>query len=76
MVLEGVLDAVGRLSKANSRNDDDLPDRVNHRYTVIFVNKVIAIMVIKPLDDPTYRVRYAVAIVHGTSLQPANVLHN
>jgi len=38
MVLEGVLDAIGRLASSGSRNDDDLPDRINHRYTVMLLS--------------------------------------
>jgi len=37
MVLEGIFDAVSRIVKSNARNDDDLSDRLNHRYTVILL---------------------------------------
>ena len=37
MVLEGIFDAVSNIVKSNARNDDDLSDRMNHRYTVILL---------------------------------------
>ena len=37
MVLEGIFDAVSKIVKSNARNDDDLSDRLNHRYTVILL---------------------------------------
>ena len=36
MVVEGIFAAAARVAKSN-RNDDDLIDRLNHQYTVIFL---------------------------------------
>ena len=35
--MEGLISTVAKVAKVNIRNDDDLIDRVNHRYTVIFL---------------------------------------
>jgi len=37
MVLEGIFEAASKIIKSNARNDDDLADRLNHRYTVILL---------------------------------------
>jgi hypothetical protein len=37
MFLESLISTVAKVAKVNIRNDDDLCDRLNHRYTVIFL---------------------------------------
>lgn len=37
MVADSLFSAVAKVAKVNVRNDDDLVDRLNHRYTVIFL---------------------------------------
>ena len=36
MVMDSLISAVGGIAKVNVRNDDDIIDRLHHRYTVIF----------------------------------------
>lgn len=35
--MDGLFTTVGKITKANLRNDDDLIDKLNHRYTVVFL---------------------------------------
>jgi len=37
MVLESIFEAASKIVKSNVRNDDDLSDRLSHRYTVILL---------------------------------------
>jgi len=49
MVLEGIFDAVSRIVKGNARTDDDLSDRLNHRYTVKIAFRCWACWTAKPV---------------------------
>jgi len=35
--MEGIISAAARVAKVHLRNDDDLVDRLHHRYTVLFL---------------------------------------
>jgi len=35
--MDGVISAAARVAKVHLRNDDDLVDRMHHRYTVLFL---------------------------------------
>lgn len=37
MVMNSLISAVGGIAKVNVRNDDDIIDRLHHRYTVVFL---------------------------------------
>jgi len=42
--MEGLMHAVGKVFKANEFNDDDIVDRLNHHFTVVFL--VVAMVVV------------------------------
>lgn len=36
-MMDSLISTVGKIAKVNVRNDDDIVDRLHHRYTVIFM---------------------------------------
>jgi len=42
--MEGLMYAVGKVFKANEFNDDDMVDRLNHHFTVLFL--IVAMVVV------------------------------
>jgi innexin len=35
--MDSIISSAARIAKVNLRNDDDIVDRLNHRYTVLFL---------------------------------------
>ena len=42
--MEGLMHAVGKVFKANEFNDDDMVDRMNHHFTVLFLIVAMAVV--------------------------------